>query len=142
VLFSAKTSYALLALIELAGVQPSGERLQVAQIATRQQIPERYLEQMMGSLRKAGLLRSIRGPKGGYQLARSAASISLAEVLDCLEPEPSPTISRGSTAEQQVLNQIAQALKQQREQQLKAISLASLLTQRDELLLAQAMYFI
>ena len=141
-LFSAKTSYALLALIELAGVQPSGERLQVAQIATRQQIPERYLEQMMGSLRKAGLLRSIRGPKGGYQLARSAASISLAEVLDCLEPEPSPAPSRGSTAEQQVLNQIAQALKQQREQQLKAISLASLLTQRDELLLAQAMYFI
>lgn len=141
-LFSAKTSYALLALIELAGVQPSGERLQVAQIATRQQIPERYLEQMMGSLRKAGLLRSIRGPKGGYQLARPAASISLAEVLDCLEPEPSPAPSRGATAEQQVLNQIAQGLKQQREQRLKAISLASLLTQRDELLLAQAMYFI
>ena len=45
-------------LIELAGVQAAGERLQVAEIASRQAIPERYLEQMMTS------------PRGGYQLAQ------------------------------------------------------------------------
>lgn len=140
--FSAKTSYALLALIELAGVQASGERLQVAQIADRQQIPERYLEQMMGSLRKAGLLRSIRGPKGGYQLARPAGSINLAEVFSCLESQLVAKENSQPTVEQQVLQQLSQALKQQREQQLRGLSLASLLTQRNELLLAQAMYFI
>lgn len=141
-LFSAKTTYALLALIELADVQASGEKLQVAQIASRQDIPERYLEQMMGSLRKAGLLRSVRGPKGGYQLARPAAAISLAEVVALLEPTNAASHRRQSTPEQQVLQQVSQALQQQHEQQLLAISLATLLRQRDELQLAQAMYFI
>jgi Rrf2 family protein len=142
VLFSAKTTYALLALIELADVQASGEKLQVAQIASRQDIPERYLEQMMGSLRKAGLLRSVRGPKGGYQLARPAAAISLAEVVALLEPTNAASHRRQSTPEQQVLQQVSQALQQQHEQQLLAISLATLLRQRNELQLAQAMYFI
>jgi Rrf2 family protein len=142
VLFSAKTTYALLALIELADVQASGEKLQVAQIANRQDIPERYLEQMMGSLRKAGLLRSVRGPKGGYQLARPAAAISLAEVVALLEPTNAASHRRQSTPEQQVLQQVSQALQQQHEQQLLAISLATLLRQRNELQLAQAMYFI
>ncbi|MFZ9173423.1 MAG: RrF2 family transcriptional regulator [Vulcanococcus sp.] len=141
-LFSAKTTYALLALIELADVQASGEKLQVAQIANRQDIPERYLEQMMGSLRKAGLLRSVRGPKGGYQLARPAAAISLAEVVALLEPTNAASHRRQSTPEQQVLQQVSQALQQQHEQQLLAISLATLLRQRNELQLAQAMYFI
>ncbi|MEN9768126.1 MAG: hypothetical protein RLZZ32_2086 [Cyanobacteriota bacterium] len=141
-LFSAKTTYALLALIELADVQASGEKLQVAQIASRQDIPERYLEQMMGSLRKAGLLRSVRGPKGGYQLARPAAAISLAEVVALLEPTNAASHRRQSTPEQQVLQQVSQALQQQHEQQLLAISLATLLRQRNELQLAQAMYFI
>jgi Rrf2 family protein len=142
VLFSAKTTYALLALIELADVQASGEKLQVAQIASRQDIPERYLEQMMGSLRKAGLLRSVRGPKGGYQLARPAAAISLAEVVALLEPTNAASHRRQSTPEQQVLQQVSQALQQQHEQQLLGISLATLLRQRNELQLAQAMYFI
>jgi len=142
VLFSAKTTYALLALIELADVQASGEKLQVAQIASRQDIPERYLEQMMGSLRKAGMLRSVRGPKGGYQLARPAAAISLAEVVALLEPTNAASHRRQSTPEQQVLQQVSQALQQQHEQQLLAISLATLLRQRNELQLAQAMYFI
>ena len=141
-LFSAKTTYALLALIELADVQASGEKLQVAQIASRQDIPERYLEQMMGSLRKAGMLRSVRGPKGGYQLARPAAAISLAEVVALLEPTNAASHRRQSTPEQQVLQQVSQALQQQHEQQLLAISLATLLRQRNELQLAQAMYFI
>jgi Rrf2 family protein len=142
VLFSAKTTYALLALIELADVQASGEKLQVAQIASRQDIPERYLEQMMGSLRKAGMLRSVRGPKGGYQLARPAAAISLAEVVALLEPTNAASHRRQSTPEQQVLQQVSQALQQQHEQQLLGISLATLLRQRNELQLAQAMYFI
>jgi DNA-binding IscR family transcriptional regulator len=84
----------------------------------------------------------VRGPKGGYQLARPAAAISLAEVVALLEPTNAASHRRQSTPEQQVLQQVSQALQQQHEQQLLAISLATLLRQRNELQLAQAMYFI
>jgi len=142
--FAAKTTYGLLALMELAGVQASGERLQVAEIASRQDIPERYLEQMMASLRRAGLLRSSRGPRGGYQLARSAAAISLAEVVECLEgeAEPNGAPAGGASPELQVLHELSGSLRQQRLQRLRHTSLAQLLEQRDALQQAQAMYFI
>jgi Rrf2 family protein len=131
--------------MELAGVEASGERLQVAEIAARQGIPERYLEQMMASLRRAGLLRSSRGPRGGYQLARPAASIDLAEVLECLEGEAalgSAGEEASGSPERQVLQELAQSLRQQRLERLQHTSLAQLLEQRDALQQAQAMYFI
>jgi len=140
--FSAKTTYGLLALLELAGVQASGERLQVGEIATRQSIPERYLEQMMASLRRAGLLRSSRGPRGGYRLARPATAITLAEVLDCLEGDTTPSTEGGSSPERLVLQELAASLRQQRLARLQHTSLAQLLEQRDALQQAQAMYFI
>jgi len=126
-------------------VEASGERLQVAEIAARQGIPERYLEQMMASLRRAGLLRSSRGPRGGYQLARPAASIDLAEVLECLEGEAalgSAGEEASGSPERQVLQELAQSLRQQRLERLQHTSLAQLLEQRDALQQAQAMYFI
>ena len=140
--FNAKTSYGLLALIELAGIQAQGGRLQVSVIAQRQGIPERYLEQMMTSLRKGGLLNSSRGPKGGYQLARPAADIRLSEALDCLEgrSEPQPPAQR--SLEQQVLHSLGSQLQEQRLALLESTTLTDLLAQRDALLQAQAMYFI
>ena len=140
--FAAKTTYGLLALMELAGVEASGERLQVAEIAARQGIPERYLEQMMTSLRRAGLLRSSRGPRGGYQLARPAEAIPLAEVIHCLEGDSDPPLSGTPSPELQVLLDLAQSLRQQRLERLQHTSLAQLLEQRDALQQAQAMYFI
>ena len=142
--FAAKTTYGLLALMELAGVEASGERLQVAEIASRQGIPERYLEQMMASLRRAGLLRSSRGPRGGYQLARPAAAISLAEVVECLEGDGDPIGDPAASAspELQVLQNLTSSLRQQRLERLQRTSLAQLLEQRDALQQAQAMYFI
>ncbi|MEB3324094.1 MAG: Rrf2 family transcriptional regulator, partial [Cyanobacteriota bacterium] len=68
--FSAKTQYALVSLIELAAVYGQGGVLQVGEIAQRQSIPDRYLEQMLTTLRRVQILRSQRGPRGGYQLAR------------------------------------------------------------------------
>ncbi len=142
--FAAKTTYGLLALMELAGVEASGERLQVAEIAARQGIPERYLEQMMASLRRSGLLRSSRGPRGGYQLARPAAAISLAEVVECLEGdgEPNGAPGGGASPELQVLQELSGSLRQQRLERLQHTSLTQLLEQRDALQQAQAMYFI
>ena len=140
--FSAKATYGLLALMALAELQPSGGRLQVAEIAARQGIPERYLEQMMTGLRRAGLLRSSRGPRGGYQLARPAEEIDLATVLRALEGEGDAEDAAPLTSERQVLSRLGAELRRQRLARLEAISLVGLLEQRDALVQAQTMYFI
>ena len=140
--FNAKTSYGLLALLELACIQPQGGRLQVSAIAQRQEIPERYLEQMLTALRKGGLLNSSRGPRGGYQLARPAAAIHLSEVLDCLEGRSEPEQAAQPSLERQVLHALDTQLTDQRRTLLESTTLADLLAQRDALLQAQAMYFI
>lgn len=81
---STKGEYGLRALFELA--QHAGEGpIQSAFIAARQQIPENYLSQLLLILRNQGLVKSIRGPQGGHLLARPAAEINLAQVLNALE---------------------------------------------------------
>jgi Rrf2 family protein len=140
--FSAKTTYGLQALMELADVAGSGERLQVGEIAARQAIPERYLEQMMTSLRRGGILRSIRGARGGYQLAKSADQILLSEVILCLEGEPNAGDPSSGSPELQVITAMADELRRQRDARLQTTTLADLQRQRDALLQAQAMYFI
>lgn len=82
---SCKSEYALLALIELAVVYDSGEPLQIRQISAQQNIPDRYLEQLLATLRRGGIVRSQRGAKGGYLLAREPWKITLFDVLACLE---------------------------------------------------------
>lgn len=142
--FSAKTTYALLALIELADVQASGERLQVGEIASRQSIPERYLEQMMTALRRGGFVRSSRGPRGGYVLARSPESVTLADVLTCLEGGPDKLVSQQQSPEQMVVASLSAQLRQRRMATLEETTLAMLVQERDALLQAQSqtMYFI
>ena len=78
---SAKTQYGIVALIELATIHPRGGVLQVAEIAQRQGIPDRYLEQMLTSLRKAGYLISLRGPRGGFQLRLPPEEIRISEEI-------------------------------------------------------------
>ncbi len=81
---STRTRYGLRAIIELAehnGATP----LQTKVIAASQDISVKYLEQLMTILRSAGFVRSIRGSKGGYMLAKSPNQIRLSEVFDCLE---------------------------------------------------------
>lgn len=82
---SCKCEYALLALLELATQYNEGEPLQIRQIAAQQNIPDRYLEQLLATLRRGGLLKSQRGAKGGYILAREPWKITLLEVFGCLE---------------------------------------------------------
>jgi Rrf2 family protein len=82
---SCKSEYALLALLELATQYQSGEPLQIRQIAAQQNIPDRYLEQLLATLRRGGVVKSQRGAKGGYILAREPWKITLLDVLNCLE---------------------------------------------------------
>lgn len=79
-LFTARVDYALRALIELAQ-HPFGEAEQSREIAQRQDIPEAYLNQLLVALRRAGLVRSIRGAAGGYTLARSPSELRVSDVL-------------------------------------------------------------
>ncbi len=80
--------YGMRALVCLASMRDSGNPVQIHAIAQRQQIPEDYLRQLLGNLRTAGLVRSVRGPHGGYLLAKKAEEISMAEVLGVLEGPP------------------------------------------------------
>ncbi|MHC4323989.1 MAG: RrF2 family transcriptional regulator [Planctomycetota bacterium] len=81
---STRTRYAVRAIIELAQ-NDSNRPLQLKIIAQRQDISVKYLEQLMAVLRSAGFVRSIRGSKGGYVLARDPNQIKLNEVMHRLE---------------------------------------------------------
>ncbi|MBD2530913.1 Rrf2 family transcriptional regulator [Nostoc flagelliforme FACHB-838] len=82
---SCKSEYAILALLEMAAHYESGEPLQIRQIAAQQNIPDRYLEQLLATLRRGGIVKSQRGSKGGYLLTREPRKIILFEILECLE---------------------------------------------------------
>lgn len=81
---STKGRYGLRAMIDLA-IYSEKEPVSIQSIADRQNISERYLEQLMAKLKKAGLVVSIRGASGGYQIAKSALEISVGDVLRALE---------------------------------------------------------
>ncbi len=141
--FSAKTGYGLVSLMELAAIHARGGVLQVAEIAQRQGIPDRYLEQMLASLRRGQILRSIRGPKGGYQLARPPAEIRVDDIVSCLEGDAAARSGgEGATPEFEVLGRLEQRLEEARLGILSSTTLQDLLDQRDHLAQAQAMYFI
>jgi len=81
---STRTRYGIRAIIEMA--QHTGKRpLQLHTIAERQDISVKYLEQLMTVLRAAGFIRSIRGSRGGYLLAKPADQITVSELFKCLE---------------------------------------------------------
>jgi Rrf2 family protein len=79
-----KTRYALRALLYLTE-NHGGSAVQLARIAETQQVPPKYLELIMLDLKKAGMVRSIRGPKGGYALAREPEAISFGEIVRVME---------------------------------------------------------
>ena len=141
--FSAKTEYGLVALIEIAAKYGTGGVTQVAEIAARQTIPDRYLEQMLTSLRRGGILHSIRGPKGGYRLAKPPADISVAEVVSCLEGSAQETSEgRRKTPEFAVLHDLDQRLEVARQSLLQSTTLATLIEQRNRKTGDSTMYFI
>jgi Rrf2 family iron-sulfur cluster assembly transcriptional regulator len=81
---SNKGRYGVRALFDLA-FHGEGASSQIREIAERQRIPARFLEQIFQDLRRAGLVSSKRGPRGGYQLTRAPREISLGDVLRAIE---------------------------------------------------------
>ncbi len=83
---STRGRYGLRALVDMA-VNSDSSPISLVQVAKRQDISLNYLEQVFGTLRKAGIVVSIKGAGGGYKLARPAEEITVKEVLEALEGE-------------------------------------------------------
>jgi Rrf2 family iron-sulfur cluster assembly transcriptional regulator len=81
---STKGRYAMVALADLA-LAGKDEHVSLAAVSKRQDISLPYLEQLFVKLRRAGLVEAVRGPGGGYRLARSADSIRVSEVMEAVE---------------------------------------------------------
>jgi len=114
---STKGDYGVRALIELALHYGEGP-LQSAEIAARQRIPEPYLDHLLTTLRRAGFIRSVRGPQGGHQLVREPAALPLDEALEALEgslipsaclDEGSPCARAGGCAQREMWQQVHDA---------------------------------
>ena len=80
---STKGRYAMVALVDLA--TSPGSLTTLAEISKRQDISLPYLEQLFVRLRRSGLVDSVRGPGGGYRLARAATDIKVSEVLEAVD---------------------------------------------------------
>ena len=86
---SAKGEYAIKAMLDLA-MQRSPGLVPIQEIAARQAIPQRYLEQVLLALKRAGLLTSKRGSSGGYHLTRSPDDFTVGDVLRAVEGSSAP----------------------------------------------------
>jgi len=82
---STRTEYGIRVLITLARLGEGDGCLSLTQIAKREKLPHAYLEQLVGDLRRAGLVSATRGQSGGYRLARPAAEIAMADAVRALE---------------------------------------------------------
>jgi Rrf2 family protein len=86
---STKGDYGVRALVELAQHYGEGP-LQSAEIAARQEVPEPYLDQLLTNLRRAGFIRSVRGPQGGHTLIKNPKDVRLSQVMLALEGSLAP----------------------------------------------------
>jgi len=83
---TAKADYAVRAAAELAAAEsPSGRPIKGEQLASAQNIPQKFLENILADLKRAGLIRTRRGAEGGYALIRPATDITVADVLRAVE---------------------------------------------------------
>jgi Rrf2 family protein len=82
---SAKTEYACLAMLELAGHHAAGTTVRAGDIAQRHGIPLQFLVQILRSLRSAGLIESVRGAGGGYRLSSAPHEVALSDILVAME---------------------------------------------------------
>src|SRR5438445_3749519 len=81
---TSKSPYAVLALAEL-GRTTTSEPVPIGELARRREVPVQFLEQLFAALRRAGIISSQRGVKGGYRFARQPASVTVLEVVELLD---------------------------------------------------------
>ncbi|WP_416886289.1 Fe-S cluster assembly transcriptional regulator IscR [Marinospirillum sp.] len=131
-----KGRYAVTAMLDLALNARSGP-VSLADISSRQEISLSYLEQLFARLRRNALVTSVRGPGGGYQLARPCEDIFVAQVIDAVNESVDATRCRGKGDCQQghqcLTHHLWCQLSDQIHQFLSGINLAQLVSQEEEL---------
>ncbi|MER3415127.1 MAG: Rrf2 family transcriptional regulator [Gemmataceae bacterium] len=124
------TSYALHAMLHLASVK-SDVPLASHQIAQARKVPERFLLKVMKPLVAAGLLHSVKGPHGGYRLARPASQITLLDIVEAVEGpirgQPPYSALPGNHQLEKLLENICNEVAEKTRQYLKSVKLTELL---------------
>ncbi|WP_136441294.1 Rrf2 family transcriptional regulator [Pacificoceanicola onchidii] len=115
---STKGRYAMVALTDIA-LQPEGTLVTLSEISKRQDVSLPYLEQLFVKLRRAGLVDSVRGPGGGYKLAKSASDIRVVDVLSAVD-ETVDAMHKGAGASGAASGSRAQSLSNRLWQSLSA----------------------
>ena len=145
--FSVKSEYATRALVDLA-IHAGNGPVMVKSIAKREQISERYLEQLLLPLKAAGLLRTVRGAKGGFNLARPPSEISLSEIIGITEGSTAPAecvddASVCAKSHQCVTREIWTEMKEAMDGVLKSTTLSDLVERHQKMCLPdEEMYHI
>lgn len=134
---STKGRYALRLMIDIA-MNDSGEPVRIKDIARRQEISEKYLEQIISVLNKAGYVKSIRGPKGGYALAKPLREYTAGMILrltegnmapvSCLEYEENDCSRQGQCATLELWKRMDAAIKEV----VDSVTLEDLVTWQEE----------
>lgn len=130
---STKGRYGLRAMVDLA-IHSAGDYVPLNSIAERQNLSEGYLEQVFASLRKAGLVKSVKGPQGGYCLADNASNITVGDVLRVLEGDLSVVegLEEGrdidNAVEYCIINEVWKKLNESISEVLDSITLEDLVT--------------
>jgi Rrf2 family iron-sulfur cluster assembly transcriptional regulator len=129
-----KGRYAVTAMLDLT-LHARQEPVSLADISERQSISVSYLEQLFAKLRKSGLVSSVRGPGGGYQLARDGAEIFIAQIIDAVDESVDATRCGGKGDCQQgvtcLTHELWSDLSEQLHSFLAGISLQELVGRRE-----------
>ncbi len=136
---STQGRYGLRALVDLAEHESSKGAIPLREISKRQDISERYLEQLFAKLRKAGIVRSVRGAHGGYKLNHSPEEITVGAVIKTLEGTLAPVECTDETAEDCsrsefcVTQEVWEKIKKEIEEVIESITLNDLKERSKEL---------
>lgn len=140
---SSKVEYALLALLELAGNKGKKTPLTMSEITAKQPIPERYLEQILTGLRRAGVVQSHRGSRGGFVLVREPWQMTLLEIVTLVEGERRERESSvPPTLEKNLVHEIWEQANIASIEVLRSHTLQDLCQQREARLQEGPMYYI
>jgi Rrf2 family protein len=132
---TAKTQYGLVALLELT--ENYGKNLvQISDIVRRRNVPKNYLEQILNRLLKTGIVKSVRGNKGGYELGRHPDDISLLMIVESLEGTLDLHNTKVCAALDEVLEKVEKTV-----EQLMDVSISQL-SNRQKVLEQQIMFSI
>ena len=146
--FSTKSRYGLTALIDLA-VNSENCKVALGSIAERNGISLQYLEQIFAALRRAGIVKGVKGPQGGYVINNDPASIRLSDILMAvdgtyhLEDEVANTPGESEIIAETIQESVVDAVNDKLDELLENITLGDIIAKyREKSMLGQEMYYI